>query len=208
MINIPMQVIAYINDQIGKTKNANIVIAGCSCSGKTTLANELFERLNCNAIQVNIIHEDSYFKNLKDLPRSEQGVLADSIDAFHVEEFVEAATSLVYTDIVYIPDYDLSTNKRKSSYTKMEKSDINVNVFEGLHSIKLLNNKFECMKIFMNISLQTCLQRRIDRDKRDWNIPKRSVEMYWKTCIEPVSINEILPQKEMANFLFQEGMVL
>lgn len=204
MINIPIEIISYINNQIFNGNNANIIIAGCSCSGKTTLSNELKEKLDGKGMKVNIISQDSFFKDLDDIPKSEKGVLADDINAFHINEYLETVRNLLFTGIAYIPIYDLSINKRTENFRKACLENINVNIFEGLHSIHILNNSFEAMKVFMDISLNTCLNRRIARDKKDWNIAERYVRRYWEECIKPVTKEQILNQKEFADFLITE----
>lgn len=204
MINIPIKIISYINNQIINGKDANIIIAGCSCSGKTTLSNELREKLDGKSMKVNIISQDSFFKDLDDIPKSEKGVLADDINAFYIDEYLETVKKLLFTGITYVPVYDLSINKRTENFKKLSSESINVNIFEGLHSIHILNNEFEAMKVFMDIPLNKCLLRRIVRDKRDWNIAEKYVRRYWEECIQPITEKQILGQKEFADLLITE----
>lgn len=59
----------------------NVVIAGTTCSGKTTLANEIRNHFS-DRYSVTLVAQDDYFKNLPDIPRIREGYLTDSIEAF------------------------------------------------------------------------------------------------------------------------------
>lgn len=180
----------------------NIVIAGVSCSGKTTFANEL-RKLFPRIPHIPIIAQDDYFKNLSDVPRVSQGYLMDSIEAFHIEEFKQDVQTLIENGVVMMPKYDIATNTRISKNKIVRAGKINV--FEGLHTIKLLGDLEHCIKFFIDTDMDTCLERRIARDTSKYGIPERRVRQYWEDCIKPMSEKFILPQKEAADFIIRRG---
>jgi len=188
----------YIEKCIKNKEFANIIIAGCSCSGKTTLTKEI-EGAYKN-IQMGIMHQDNYFKNLVDMPHVREGVLADDIEAFYVKEFTTDVKQLLTTGKTNTPLYDLATNTRINKESIVNKGQINI--FEGLHAILALSNEdIKSLKIYLNISNEECLNRRIKRDLINWGIPENKVRDYWKRCIEPTSTRCILPQLIYANIV-------
>lgn len=172
----------------------NIVISGCTCSGKTTLANKLSKT---------IMSQDSYYKDLKDIPRYRGKYLMDSINAFHSNEYLEDSISLLNNGMVYVPNYDISSNTRKSKDLKLIKSSINV--FEGLHAISILNS-IDALKIFLNTSLDECLKRRIKRDTSMYGINENLIIEHFNETIIPMYKSYIEKQKDMADIVIEEGV--
>lgn len=194
------KIMEYITNKNHIGECANIVIAGCSCSGKTTLA-EKIQAFYPN-VQMTVIHEDDYFKNLEEIPRSPAGVLADRIDAFHTDEFVLAAKTLLEKGMVAVPVYDVSRNIRTPDKRFVARKT--VNIFEGLHAISLLKGQIDCLAVYLDISYDECLRRRIARDRMNWNIEKEKVVSYWNRCIMPVTREFIAPQRPYADIIEQE----
>lgn len=171
----------------------NIVISGCTCSGKTTLANKLSKT---------IMSQDSYYKDLKDIPKHKEKYLMDSINAFHINEYLEDSINLINNDSIYIPNYDISTNKRISKDLKLFKSSLNV--FEGLHTINILKD-INTLKIFLNTSLDECLKRRIKRDTLLYRIDEKVIIDYFNETIIPMYKLYIENQKDSADIIIKEG---
>ena len=191
-----------LKEEIGKYlvthQTVNIVIAGITCSGKTTLANQLRDYFS-NKYSVTIISQDDYFKNLADIPRIYEGYLGDSIDAFHVEEFKYDVEILLKKGVAIMPKYEIETNTRISKNKIVRRSTINI--IEGLHTIHILNGLNNCITIYLDTDIGTCLRRRIKRDFNRFEIPRSSTIRYWSDCILPISERCILPQKELANIV-------
>ncbi len=175
----------------------NIVIAGQTCSGKTTLANRLRDCF-CNTYSVTIVSQDDYFKNIDDIPFNENGYLMECPDAFHVSEFTHDVHIMLYKSITTMPRYDISTNTRidKQKFVRAGQ----VNIFEGLHTIDLLslNNS---IKIYLDTDIDVCLKRRIERDTKLLNVSEKQVIDYWNNCIQPTSTEFIHPQINKADFV-------
>lgn len=186
------------NYDISKNNITNILISGMSCSGKTSLSNEI-NKYFCKDYTISIISQDSYFKNIEDIPTWKNGYLTDSFDAFHINEFKNDINTLLEKGIVYIPNYDVSINKRLSKSNLITLG--NINIFEGLHTISILNNLNNCVKIYIDTDNDICLDRRIQRDTTKYNIPEKIIENNWKNNIIPMYKKYIYPQKEKADII-------
>lgn len=187
-----------IENLIKESGMANVVISGISCSGKTTLAREI-KQAYAKQGQVGVICQDRYFKDLDEIPKTTKGYLTDSPNAFHRIEFVRDAKKLIESGSVLVPSYDIAQNKRAGVVTLIETDGINV--FEGLHAISLLSELENSVKIFLNTSMEICLQRRIERDTKLYSISEERIREHWHNCIEPMCKSYILPQKKHADIV-------
>ena len=176
----------------------NIVISGTTCSGKTTLANAIRGYFS-DKYAVAIVHQDDYFKDLLDIPRGRWGYLADSIDAFWTEEFKHDVNLLLQNGVAIVPKYDIATNTRiaKSKIVRGGK----INIFEGLHTIHILKGLDDCVTIYLDTGIETCLERRIERDTLKYGIPEERIREYWDDCIIPMCERFVFPQKAYADII-------
>ncbi len=180
----------------------NVLIAGTTCSGKTILANEIYKKFS-DRYKVAIVEQDDYFKNLSDIPRSRGGYLTDSVHAFHIEEFKYDVHTLLTKGFVAMPEYDIATNKRLSKTKAKRKGTINI--FEGLHTINLLSDLDNCIKIFVNTDMEICLKRRIARDTLKYKVPEKRIREYWQECVVPMCEKYIFPQKANADIVINRN---
>lgn len=176
--------------------SANIIIAGQTCSGKTTLANKIKEHFS-NKCSTCIVSQDDYFRNLEDIPRAIGGYLTDSIDAFYVTEFRKDVQALLRDSFAIMPQYDIATNTRVSKNKIVRAGKINI--FEGLHTIELLSDMENSIKIYVDTDIDICLDRRIARDTSKYGIPEYIIRPYWQNCILPMCRKFIFPQKDLAD---------
>ena len=176
----------------------NVVIAGTTCSGKTTLANEIRNHFSDRYL-VTLVAQDDYFKNLPDIPRIREGYLTDSIEAFWTAEFKHDVQKLLTNGVATMPRYDIATNTRVSK-NKIVRAG-RINVFEGLHTIQLLGELDNCIKIFVDTDIDICLKRRISRDTLKFGVPEVRIRQYWNDCVKPMCERFILPQKEDADII-------
>ncbi len=173
----------------------NILISGCTCSGKTTLANEIYTICNSS-----VLCEDLYFKDLEDIPRTKLGILYDSANAFHREEFIEDVDELLTRGRVFVPLYSIKDNKRLSKDIPFESA--NINVFEGLHTIDFLKSVRDTLKIFMDTDIEECLKRRIKRDKK-MGINEEVITTYFWNGVFPMYKVYIEKQKDNADIVIR-----
>ena len=176
----------------------NIVIAGGTCSGKTTLAKEI-KNLTSKAV---IFPQDNYFKNLKDIPKYKGGYLMDSINAFNYPEYQKDYAELLKKGEVYIPNYDLESNQRKSKDILLKKEDLII--LEGLHTIKIFASMKSSLKVFLLVDLEECLKRKIERDSNKYQISPKIITEYFREFIIPMYKEYILPQKKEADIVIEK----
>ena len=203
------EILTVIEHRLQTDGVANVVIAGMTCSGKTTLANEIKEEFS-DIYTVSILHQDDYFRNLERIPKSEIGYHMDSIEAFCVEEFVHDSFTLFAGRPVFTPIYDVSRNRRVEGRGHVVYSG-NINVVEGLHAIGLLHDRqleeeeaMHLENVFLEVNLEVCLKRRIERDTTKYHVPEWRIRQAWKECILPLSEQYIFPQKKHASLIMNE----
>jgi uridine kinase len=175
----------------------NIVISGLTCSGKTTLSNEIRN----NFIDTIIYREDDYMKNLINIPHTKNYYLMDLPSAYEVEEYKDDVLKLLNKGSSYYPNYDVNRNIRLNKDIKKELGRINI--FEGLHTIEILKEIKESFKVFMDIDPLICLERRIKRDKELYNAKEEEIRKYFNEIILSIYKTHILPQKEYADFIIR-----
>ena len=174
----------------------NVIIAGGTCSGKSTLANNTKSQLS-NQYSIAVVRQDDYFKDLKDITRSREGYLFDSLSAFHVDEFRQDVRELIEKGQTVVPRYEIALNRRIAKDVNIQCSQINI--IEGLHTILLLKDVIRGHTIFLDTSIRVCLERRIKRDTNMLGICEGRVMEFFYNCILPMYQQYILPQKGMAN---------
>ena len=194
-----MDIYREISRYVHFNGTANILISGTTCSGKTTLANRVRDCL-ADHISVTVVSQDDYFRNLRDIPYTSNGLLMDSPEAFCQEEFKEDVKKLLANSVVKMPNYNIPTNTIIDKKKVVQKSK--VNIFEGLHVIDFLSGFMpDYISIYLDTDMETCLSRRIQRDTSNLHVTEDVVYKYWNNCIKPVSENCILPQKDYADYV-------
>lgn len=194
---MPMRTL--IERQIKRHGIINIIIAGQTCSGKTTLANNI-KKMFSEEYSVNIISQDDYFKDVWDIPRSETGyILLDSEEAFHIDEFKRDVVTLHKCGFVKMPVYDIPTNTRVSKDKMVNLGEINI--FEGLHAISVLGEMGNAIKIFMTTEPETCLKRRIERDTLKHGLSEEKIREFWENSIMPMSEIYVFSQMKLADIV-------
>ncbi len=193
-----MSIYEEIEKHLQNHSMANIAIAGITCSGKTTLANSIRKYFS-DKYAVTIVSQDDYFKNLPDIPRTREGYLTDSVNAFWTSEFQHDVQQLLQNGVVVMPRYDVATNTRisKNKIVRVGK----INVFEGLHTIHLLKELDDHISVFVDTEIETCLERRIARDTTSFGVPEVRIRQYWDDCIKPMCERFIFPQKSYADII-------
>lgn len=177
-----------------------ILISGMTCSGKTTLANEINESVFPDRSV--IISQDSYYKDLKNIPRIKSGYLLDSINAFEIGEYISDIEKLISSGFVDIPVYDVKNNARISKDERVDKKEILI--LEGLHTLSIFKDYVDALKVYIDTDIDTCLQRRIERDKK-YGIPEEVIRKYFEEVVLPMYELYIKPQKELADFIVGKG---
>ena len=195
-----VEITELIRQRIKQDGMVNVIIAGATCSGKSTLSDKLVTTFN-NEVTVTVIRQDDYFKDLSEIPKIAKGFLTDSINAFHSQEFKHDAEILLTTGKTFIPRYDVSQNLRVAKDVQITSGIINI--FEGLHTISLLRNIEKSILIFIDTPLDICLERRVVRDTELYNIPENRIRENFMECILPMYRSYVAPQLKMADAVIE-----
>ena len=193
-----MDIAGIIRQKVRINGICNVIIAGGTCSGKTTLADNLKTELS-KEFSVTIIKQDDYYKDLQDIPKIRKGYLMDSPNAFHAREFRQDIEQLLTGGASVVPQYDVAQNKRISKNAKMSRSQ--VNILEGLHTIMLLEGLPDTLTIFIDTPMEVCLERRICRDTGLYGVAAELVKENFTDCIAPMYHSYVAPQMEKAEII-------
>ncbi len=126
-----------IADRICRSKEIKLVlIAGGSCSGKTTTTRKLSELINDSGRKAYTVSLDDYYRNMDEsvyLPDGTRDI--ESIQSLRIDLIHSSLQALLEGKDAPIPMFDFKTNKRTDDYRriKLEKGD--VVLIEGLHAL-------------------------------------------------------------------------
>lgn len=184
-------------------KGILIGIAGASGSGKTLVSKNIFENLGSE--KVVIMQEDSYYKDLSEIPFDERtGKNFDHPDAFDHSLLETHLAELVEGKSISHPIYDYKTHSRLNETKTV--GPHRVIVLEGI----LIMNESKLrdlmdIKVFIDTEPDICFIRRL---KRDINERARSVDsiinQYMET-VRPMYFQFIEPSKRYADIIIPQG---
>jgi uridine kinase len=180
-------------------KGILIGIAGASGSGKTVIANSIIENLGPD--KAVIIQEDSYYKDLSDVPY-EQRVNRnfDHPDAFDHDLLAEHLLILLNGDAVSHPVYDYKLHTR-SKETKVA-GPASLIILEGI--LIFCNAQVrELMdyRVFIDTPADICFIRRLKRDIKERGRTVDSVIRQYTETVRPMYLEFIEPSKQYADIL-------
>jgi len=184
-------------------KGIIIGIAGASGSGKTLVSKNIFENLGSE--KVVIMQEDSYYKDLSEIPFDERtGKNFDHPDAFDHSLLESHLSELVEGKSISHPIYDYKTHSRLEETKTV--GPHRVIVLEGIlimNEAKLRN--LMDIKVFIDTEPDICFIRRL---KRDINERARSVDsiinQYMET-VRPMYFQFVEPAKRYADIIIPQG---
>jgi len=185
-----------------------IVIAGPTCSGKSTAANLIRQAFVGSSKRINVFDLDHYFRDYNDqsVPHDQQGrIIFDSPKAYHASQAVNDVKSLLSNKAIFMPMYDKSTNMRVKFSQKVEPSDCLI--VEGLFAIDFLKevNCANKIQIYLEVDEKICLQRRLARDVPQYKIKAAVVEKAFHERIWPNYSKDGFSQRLLANIIFDSG---
>jgi len=184
-------------------KEILIGIAGASGSGKTLVANNIFDSIGSD--KVVIMQEDSYYKDLSDIPYDERtGKNFDHPDAFDHSLLKKHIKELLNGQSISHPIYDYKTHSRLKETRTVGPHRIIV-----LEGILIMNDpelrNLMNIKVFIDTAPDICFIRRL---KRDINERARSVEsivdQYMET-VRPMYFQFVEPEKRYADIIIPQG---
>ncbi len=171
-----------------------IGIAGCSCSGKTTLARELGTQLDATLFPL-----DWYYRDLSQFPlddRHKQNF--DHPDSLESELFVEHIRELHDGHAIQRPRYDFAAHTRVPGvYDEIKPSRyVVVEGILALHYPELL--PLYDFSVYVDAPHDLCLTRRIHRDMRERGRTEKSVRAQFEATARPMADEYVLPSGKHA----------
>lgn len=179
-----------------------IGICGGTGSGKTTLAEKIYEEFNSCAT---LIGMDSYYKSNPAIPLEERAKCNyDHPDAFETELLIEHLKELKSGNGVDVPQYDYCNHLRKEQTTRVESKQIII-----IEGILLLENAELCnlldIKIFVDTDADVRILRRIMRDVKERGRSLDSVVAQYHSTVKPMHEQFVEPYKRRADIIVPEG---
>ena len=180
-----------------------IGIAGASGSGKTLVANTIMEKLGSD--KVVLIQEDSYYKDLSDIPLDERsGRNFDHPDAFDHDLLAEHLELLLQGKTIAHPIYDYKTHSRlKETRTVGPHSII---ILEGILVLNepKLREQMD-IRVFIDTEPDICFIRRLQRDIRERGRTVESVITQYQNTVRPMYFQFVEPSKRHADVIIPRG---
>ncbi|MBD3225742.1 MAG: uridine kinase [Caldithrix sp.] len=184
-------------------KGVLIGIAGASASGKTLVAKTIMEKLG--STEAVMIQEDSYYKDLSDIPLSERsGKNFDHPDAFDHDLLVEHMKHLIQGKSISHPIYDYKTHSRKPESKTV--GPHRLIILEGILilSVPQLREIMD-IRVFIDTAPDICFIRRLQRDIKERGRTVESVIEQYNGTVRPMYFQFIEPSKRTAHIIIPRG---
>lgn len=182
--------------------NLIIGIAGGTGSGKTTITNEIEKVFNK---KVNIIPQDNYYRDFKDLTFEERKKINyDHPNAFDFDLLTSHIYNLKNGLPIDMPIYDFTTHSRSDKTILVKPSEIIV--IEGILIFE--NQRFRDLmdiKIFVDTDADLRLLRRIKRDIEERGRTLESIIDQYVNTVRPMHLEFVEPSKKYADVIIPEG---
>lgn len=180
-----------------------IGIAGGSGSGKTTVAQEILQRVG--PARIAFLQHDSYYKDLSGLPPTQRAeVNFDHPNSLETELLIQHIASLRDGKPVEVPIYDFSTHSRtERTFTVQPR---NVILVEGILILTeaALREMFD-VKIFVDTDSDIRFIRRLERDLAERGRTTESVIKQYQSTVRPMHMEFVEPSKRYADIIIPEG---
>ncbi|HKE55612.1 MAG TPA: uridine kinase [Pyrinomonadaceae bacterium] len=180
-----------------------IGICGGTGSGKTTVANRILESVSAN--EVVFIQQDSYYRNVKDLPLDYRNVANfDHPDALDNDLLVNHVRKLKAGEAIELPLYDFKTNSRLHETRLVEPKPIVI--VEGIliFSEPRLLEQMD-IKVFVDTPDDIRFIRRLRRDITERARTLESVIEQYLATVRPMHMQFVEPSKRYADVIIPEG---
>ena len=180
-----------------------IGISGGTGSGKTTVANRILESVS--ARQVVFIQQDSYYRNITDLPVDFRQVANfDHPDALDNDLLVNHVRRLKAGEAVELPHYDFRTHTRLSETRHVQPKPIviveGILIFADPRLLEQMD-----IKVFVDTPDDIRFIRRLRRDLAERGRTIESVIEQYLSTVRPMHMQFVEPSKRHADVIIPEG---
>ena len=129
-----VQIVSRLGDEFPEKRI--VMIAGPSCSGKTTFTRMLATYLRAEGFGTRMISVDNYFKNRSETPKNKDGSYDfECLDALDTELFGDHVSKLVGGETVALPLFDFHSGVREDDVTPMSLKENEFLLIEGIHGL-------------------------------------------------------------------------
>ena len=180
-----------------------IGIAGGTGSGKTTVAQKIYDSLN--GINVIIIQQDAYYIDLCHLVLEERKKINfDHPSSIDNELLVEHLNQLISGKEIEIPIYSFTNYTRMKETTRVTPQDIII-----LEGILVLEEKkvrdLLDVKIYVDTDEDERFIRRLIRDTKQRGRTMESVIEQYLAVVKPMFLQFVEPSKRYADIVIPQG---
>lgn len=180
-----------------------IGIAGGTGSGKSTVANEIYNALPKESIAK--IEQDSYYKDQSALSYEERITTNyDHPDAFDTELLISHLEDLINGKSIEKPIYDFEKHNRAPATVKVDSKEIII--LEGF--MILVEPRIREMldiKLFVDTDADVRIMRRLQRDIKERGRTIDSVVNQYLNVVRPMHLQFVEPTKRYADLIIPEG---
>lgn len=180
-----------------------IGICGGTGSGKTTVARRILE--NVSDEQVVFLQQDSYYRNIGDMPIELRGVINfDHPDALDNDLFINHVKALRAGEAIEMPVYDFSIHARRAETVHIKPKPILI--VEGILIFvdAMLRAQMD-IKIFVDTDDDLRFIRRLQRDVNERGRTVESVIKQYLETVRPMHEQFVEPSKRHADVIIPEG---
>ena len=180
-----------------------IGVAGGTGSGKTTVANEILQRVGAN--HITYIPHDAYYRDLSHLPpRLRAQVNFDHPESLETELLIEHLKELRAGRAVEIPIYNFTTHTRTRAKRSVEPAPVilveGILVFAQPELRKLFD-----VKLYVDTDADVRFIRRLRRDIEERGRSAESVCEQYLSTVRPMHVEFVEPSKRYADVIIPEG---
>lgn len=180
-----------------------IGICGGTGSGKTTIARRIVETVG--ALQVVLLEQDSYYRNLSDMPLDRRDKANfDHPDSIDSEMLMNHLKRLKSNLAVEMPIYDFRTHTRSSQTERIEPKPVvlveGILIFAEPRIVDLLD-----VKVFVDTPDDIRFIRRLQRDIRERGRTVESVIEQYLVTVRPMHHEFVETSKRRADLIIPEG---
>jgi len=182
-------------------------IAGASASGKSLIANTIYNELRAKVgdHQIGVIKEDCYYNDQSHLSMEERvKTNYDHPKAMDHELLCSHLEQLIEGNSVELPEYSYAEHTRMAETTTMTPKK--VIILEGI--LLLTDPRLRDLMhatVFMDTPLDICLTRRLKRDVEERERTMESVLKQYQDTVRPMFMQFIEPSKQYADIIVPRG---
>lgn len=182
-------------------KNKLIIVAGCSGSGKSTVAKQIKNSFRKNQAQI-ICIDRFYKKDATVMPKVRRTGHPnfDHPKAFDWTLLRRSLQALIDNKPTMVPVYDYTKHCRKAKRQLIKPTKIII--FEGF--LSLFDERFSDMaelKIYVDTDIEECFKRRLERDQKHRGRTAASVKMQWNETVVPMYEKYVKPRRWKADIV-------